>query len=339
MNFLAYPQDYQSVHEPAFVSIYDCDPRAAIEVEVLDARRSVTLGRKRFRGADYHEFDASGCLRESIAPRPVGSYQSPAVWARANHCVKTMARMEIFQTPEILLTGARKSVLPLVRLTDAPLEKRLAADGFDEISALVKDANLYAILRLSGPDGANARIDSASVQVAHEMVAMAFGLPDMAGELAQQGCTIGQFDRLEATLYCNDSPIVVQRYRLEAARPEAVGVGWFNAHGAVDCYGMFTEVNDELRVERTHARGPFGDHRTEGMHARRLVTLLSDYEPRATLRWLEGIATAPRAWLLGAPNRFREMEVVSARLVGEPGEPQRLEVVLREMAAIRFQQS
>ena len=311
MIFTRIPQNYASLSGPAVFGFRNDGPARTLDVEIVDARTGVLLAARRFYRAATIEIDVAPVLRRSVGFDP-----SPAAATgfrgAEDRCARVFLRVEQVESPVRTFLACERPAAGVLA-TDMPAARLLGSGEQEELTLLPGAASVEV----------TAHADEQAT--AYRYAATDDPYPQLFRLCADD---FPQARRLTLrVLSAGGAVLSTLRYGIAPPPPGGVRLAWHGRSGAVEHYTfpIVRTLAEEQR--RTTAEGALAREFVAAEGEERL-TLLSAYEPKATLRALAAIGTAPRIWIADG-GIYRRVEVLPAeRSIVRHGTLRAMEVTL-----------
>lgn len=326
------PENYLPVTQPIQYCLALCDPGQPVDVQIIDARTSHTIGIKRLGGSSGYTFNIEGYLRKRMAFIPE-AHPYPEFVDRSARTAQARIAAGSLASATITATAALEQVKPHALLSKGPAVRKIARDEYDELCFIASGDALSLRYTFSGPGG-TAVVEGTPYMPARQMIGVPVNLPRLAVYL-EQGANLSDFDALEVCVSAGSNTILTQKYAIGEENPQAVRIAWVNAMGAVDFYSFPAVVQEKITAERSDGLLDGIRRHTYDVQAESTVTLASDFEPARTLRWLAEILHAPKVWAVRG-NTYTAIEALPGETIVQGAGPQRFRFSYRSTGIDKY---
>lgn len=334
MEIYREPTDYQAVGRDVIYGVTGADPAKTVEVEVRAGNDRKTVGIKRFRGQNEYLVNVAGYLRGSVEVKPVSIGRS-GITTAGSRCIAAGIAVGNIASRETVLAAGTKDVSLFRRLSDAPARTPIAPGECDEIAWIAPQSNAAVQITLEADAGTDLEIALESIVCGDGMTILLIDTDDLAQRTAQAGRAWADFSAMRVSVLLGDETAFYQQYTLQKSRSEAVRLCWVNEYGAVDYHTFVCCAEERFDVEKNRMEGPQGIEIISSQ-AETKIALISEYEPRAVMRWLAGAAAAPNVWIARG-NAFEPVDVITGEVVVHDAEAlSRLEIAIRPTRKTKF---
>lgn len=334
MEIYREPADYQAVGDEVIYGITGADPAKTVEVEIRTGNDRKTIGIKRFCGENQYLVNVAGYLRASVRAEPVATGNTRITTA-ASRCVETEIAVGALASQQTIITAGSKNAPLFQRLSDAPQRTFIAPGECDEIAWIAPQAEAVVQIRFGAFTGTDLEIVLDSFVCGDAMTVLCVDADDLAQRVTQTGRVWADFSTIHVSVALDGETAVYQQYLIQKSRPENVRICWVNQYGAVDYHTFHGCEKERFDIEKNRMQGPQGIEilSSEGQTK---CSLVSDYEPRAVMRWLAGVVAAPNVWI-ARENVFQPVDVVTEQVIVHDQEAlSRLEITLQPTRKTKF---
>ncbi len=303
-----------------------------VELDIYDGAKNTILGRRRFKGALSHEANIANYARGLLNVAP--TYSVRCTFAHPlNRVADLIVAAEETEVAVRLGAGIR-TLYGWEKLSAPPETRRIAPGESDEIALLPEGDPLQATATLRG--SGERTLSIAAQEATEELSAFYLKTDDLAGRIGLTGKElVERYDTLDIRIATGEEDILTQRYRLVPPNPDGVRLCWWNTYGQIDYYTMQAVAVDGFDTQKERIRTASG-YRTTGSRRERRMTLVSDFEPRATMEWLAEIVSSPKVWIERNRTSVRT-DVLSSSVATHGTELCRLTLEVRECETVTFQ--
>lgn len=333
MHIIASPAPYASAYGDPLFRI-GCERAETIELDIYDDAGTTVIGKKRFSGETVHEINVGNYAKRQFDINPATG-ENHGFFSPEGRCVKLTVGSGQLSANAVLAAGL--DTLPGGQLlSDAPQDVRIAPDEQDELAFLAPGGTLTARALLAGPDAGETSVVLATARMAEGLAALRLDMPEIGIKLAaSEQKQITGYHTLEVTVDNDGTPLFSRRYRLGTTNGKRIRLCWWNRYGQIDYYTLYEPEEVRLEIEKQRIYTPEG-YKTVSSAAQTLIRAATEYEPRATRRWLGETAASPRAWIASG-REFVPADIVTERIVTDARRMTRTELEIRVSRKTRYQ--
>lgn len=302
MEITTQPADYSGIFSQQTYTVGGCDPTQITEVEILCDGQVV--GIKRFRGETSYDINVSNYLRRRLDIAPIAGGQAGIVTG-TGRSVRVAIKVGSLQSPWRTMTAGRLDMPQQKLLSKAP-PAVIARGEIDELSFAAPQKSVYAkvIVYSKGP---SKTITLPAKAAAGDICTMVLDTKDIASAAGIERWS--DISQMYVNIYADNRGIINRRYEACERAKDAVRLCWLNPYGAVDYY-TFRAVGSKMQVAKSKVYAQSG-YTTSAGSTEAHTTLISEYEPTETIKWLADIVSSPAVWIAEKSGGFTPVDVVT----------------------------
>ena len=328
MNIKSIPENYTGALKPVVFQIWQALPEDVITVQIITGQEEHIAGEKMLKGEDTYNVNVANYCKGEINIEPI-TEQSTIIANASHRCCPVRITVGETTSTEVYVTGGEK-ICPLKTiLSDSPEKHRIAPGEKDEIAIIAPETTISIVAKLIDVS-ATTEIELGNITCANEVYVVLIDTENIETLIDK---SLADYTTMTIEIKEENNILAKRDYQIVPATSNAVRLCWQNPYGQVD-YHTFNLVEEKLDVSKNKALLNSG-YTTIGITQEVVAKVVSECEPRKTMKWLSEIISAPKVWMV-TQNGNVKIDVISDSTVLSQTKPNNINISFRNASGGRI---